>query len=180
MVGETKSFLGVSYFKETGQNESRRNFSTKPKRSNFSNLHKWLVPTQGRKPRQTGGVDKENNSQISRSVENAPNDHTQVSIELLATQDHESEGIEQMRPLRSSVDNRRKVHHGRRPSYSTFCHTQHTCETLSVIHTLTPPVMTRTPDRVSSTPILQIHLNQWGEESSHNLDRSRGRVSRDI
>jgi hypothetical protein len=29
--------------------------------------------------------------QISRSVENSPSDHTQLSIELLATQDHEGE-----------------------------------------------------------------------------------------
>ncbi len=45
------------------------NFSTAPKRSNFSNLYKRLVPTQGRKPRQAGGVAKENNSPISGSAE---------------------------------------------------------------------------------------------------------------
>jgi hypothetical protein len=38
-------------------------------------------------------VAKENNSPISRSAENAPSDYTQLSIEVLATQDHKSERI---------------------------------------------------------------------------------------
>jgi len=36
---------------------------------------------------------KENKSPISRSAEDAPSYHAQLSIELLATQYHESEGI---------------------------------------------------------------------------------------
>jgi hypothetical protein len=31
VVGKSKSFMGVSYFKEDGQNEYRWNFSTAPK-----------------------------------------------------------------------------------------------------------------------------------------------------
>ena len=73
VVGETKSFVGVSRVKEKGRNEYGRYFPTAPKSSNFSNLHKRLVSMQRRKPRQAGGVAKENN--ISRSAENAPSDH---------------------------------------------------------------------------------------------------------
>jgi hypothetical protein len=48
---------------------------TAPKRGNLRNLYKRLVPTQGRMPRQVGGVAKENNSPIPRSAEDAPSDH---------------------------------------------------------------------------------------------------------
>ena len=36
-------------------------------------------------PRQDGGVIKENNSPISRSVEDSPSEYTQLPIELLTT-----------------------------------------------------------------------------------------------
>ena len=36
---------------------------------------------------------------ISRSTEDAPSDHTQISIELLSKQDHKSERIGQLRSL---------------------------------------------------------------------------------
>jgi hypothetical protein len=44
-----------------------------------------LVPTKGRDSRQDGGVSEENNSPISRSVEDAPSEYTQFPIELLVT-----------------------------------------------------------------------------------------------
>jgi hypothetical protein len=37
---------------------------------------------------------KEINRPIPRSTEDAPNEYTQLVIELLVTQDHESEGVE--------------------------------------------------------------------------------------
>jgi hypothetical protein len=49
--------------------------------------------------------------------EDAPRKYAQFPIELLVTQDHENKGVEQVRPLQRSVDNRRKTHYGRRTSY---------------------------------------------------------------
>jgi hypothetical protein len=83
--------MGVSYFKK--KNNIDGTFRP-PRRSNLINLYKQLVPTQGREPRQDGGVAKENNSPIPRSTEDAPSEHTQLPVELLATQDHKSEGVE--------------------------------------------------------------------------------------
>jgi hypothetical protein len=86
--------MGVSYVQKEGQNEYRRNLSSTPRRSNLRNLYKRLVPTQEREPRQDGEVAKENNSPIPRSAEDAPSEYKQLPVELLATQDHESEGVE--------------------------------------------------------------------------------------
>ena len=47
-------------------------------------LSKRLVPTQGRKSRQDGGVAEKSNGPISRPAEDAPSKHTQLPIELLA------------------------------------------------------------------------------------------------
>ena len=58
--------------------------------------HARAKTLQGRKSRQVGRVSEENNSPMSRSVEDAPSDHTQFPIELLATQDHKSERIGQV------------------------------------------------------------------------------------
>jgi hypothetical protein len=86
--------MGVSYVQQEGQNEYRWNLSSTQRRSNFSNLHMRLVPTQGRESRQDGGVAKENDSPIPRSGEDTPSRYTQFPVELLATQDHKSEGVE--------------------------------------------------------------------------------------
>ncbi len=69
------------------------------KRRYRNNLYKWLVPTQGREPRQDGGVVEKKISPISRSVEDDPSEwskwkNTQFPVELLVTQDHEREGVE--------------------------------------------------------------------------------------
>ena len=44
--------------------------------------------------KEDGEVAKENNSPIPRSAEDAPSEYTQLPVELLATQDHKSEGVE--------------------------------------------------------------------------------------
>ena len=77
-MGKTKSFMGVSNFKKEGQKEYRWNFSTVPKRTNLNNPHNRLVLTQGREPRQDGGVTQEKNSPMSRSVEDTPSEYTHL------------------------------------------------------------------------------------------------------
>jgi hypothetical protein len=44
MVRKTRPPMGMSYFQKEGQNEYWRNLSAAPKRNNFNNLYKWLVP----------------------------------------------------------------------------------------------------------------------------------------
>jgi hypothetical protein len=140
--------MGVSYFKKEGQNEYRWNFSTTPKRRNLINLYKRLVLTKGR----DGGVVKENDSPRSRSAEDAPSEYTRFPIELLATQYHESEGVKQVRPLQRPVDDRRKVQHGGRSSYSNFrSHTTYVRDTLQNTYTRTLSMLTHHAHRIRSS-----------------------------
>jgi hypothetical protein len=84
MVEKTKPPMVMSYFKIEEQSEQGRILCATPNRGNFINLHKRLVPTQGRKSRQDGGVAEKSNGPISGPAEGAPSKHTQLPIELLA------------------------------------------------------------------------------------------------
>ncbi len=76
--------MDMSRLKIEGQSEQWRILCETPNRDNFINLHKWLVPTEGRESRKNGGVAEKGNSPISGPAEDAPSKYSQVPIELLA------------------------------------------------------------------------------------------------
>jgi hypothetical protein len=78
----------------------------------------------------------------SGPAEDAPNQYTQFPIELLAKQNHQVQGVQQVRPLQSSMDTRRertaegRVNTEDELPIQTLGHIQHQCEALSEVHTL--------------------------------------------
>ena len=110
-----------------------------------------------------------------RSTEDDPSKYTQLPVELLETQDHENEGIEQMRPLQSSMDITGKVHNGRRPSYpNTGAHTTPMRDPLRITHTRTPSMLTDHSLRITTSHIT-LENATMGQEQTRPLTEAEER-----